>query len=239
MKPRTKRSKQPRNKNDRLRDNRKATSPPLIGYMRVSKADGSQVLDLQHDALIAAGVPQRNLYSDAASGKRDDRPGLDACLKALREGDTLVAWKLDRIGRDLRHLVNLVHDLTKRGIGLRVLAGESAAIDTTTPNGRLMFGFFAALAEFERELIIERTKAGLASARARGRNGGRPFKMTTAKLRLAQAAMGQPGTKIGELCIELGVSRQTLYRHMNPTGQLRPDGERLLSRKRTRSAIVP
>ena len=157
---------------------------------------------------------------------------MDACLKSLRKGDTLVAWKLDRIGRDLRHLVNLVHDLTKRGVGLRVLAGEGAAIDTTTPNGRLMFGFFAALAEFERELIVERTKAGLASARARGRNGGRPFKMTTAKLRLAQAAMGQPGTRIRELCVELGVSRQTLYRHMNPTGQLRPDGERLLGRKR-------
>jgi len=150
-----------------------------------------------------------------------------------------VAWKLDRIGRDLRHLVNLVHDLTKRGVGLRVLAGEGAAIDTTTPNGRLMFGFFAALAEFERELIIERTKAGLASARARGRNGGRPFKMTTAKLRLAQAAMGQPGTKISELCTELGVSRQTLYRHMNPTGQLRPDGEKLLGRKRKATSQAP
>jgi DNA invertase Pin-like site-specific DNA recombinase len=204
----------------------------LTGYMRVSKADGSQVLDLQRDALIGGGVSSDHLYEDHASGKRDDRPGLDACLKSLRKGDTLVAWKLDRIGRDLRHLVNLVHDLTKRGVGLRVLAGEGAAIDTTTPNGRLMFGFFAALAEFERELIVESTKAGLASARARGRNGGRPFKMTTAKLRLAQAAMGQPGTRIGALCIELGVSRQTLYRHINPTGQLRPDGEKLLGRKR-------
>jgi DNA invertase Pin-like site-specific DNA recombinase len=113
-----------------------------------------------------------------------------------------------------------------------VLAGEGAAIDTTTSNGRLMFGFFAALAEFERELIVERTKAGLASARARGRNGGRPFKMTIAKLRLAQAAMGQPGSKVGELCVELGVSRQTLYRHMDPAGRLRPDGEKLLGRKR-------
>ena len=172
-------------------------------------------------------------------GKRDDRPGLDACLKSLRKGDTLVAWKLDRIGRDLRHLVNLVHDLTKRGVGLRVLAGEGAAIDTTTPNGRLMFGFFAAPAQFERELIVERTKAGLASARARGRNGGRPFKMTAAKLRLAQAAIGQPGTKVGELCIELAVSRQTLYRHMNPTSQLRPDGEKLLRRKRKGDYVVP
>ena len=213
----------------------------LIGYMRVSKADGSQVLDLQRDALLAAGVTAGHLYEDHASGKRDDRPGLEGCLKSLRMGDTLVAWKLDRLGRDLRHLVNLVHDLTSRGVGLRVLAGEGAAIDTTTSNGRLMFGFFAALAEFERELIVERTKAGLAAARARGRSGGRPFKMTTAKLRLAQAAMGQPGTKISELCAELGVSRQTLYRHMDPTGQLRFDGKKLLGRKRkgAPSAIKP
>jgi len=158
--------------------------------------------------------------------------GLDGYLKSLRHGDTLVAWKLDRLGRDLRHLVNLVHDLTEWGLGLRVLAGEGAAIDTTTANGRLMFGFFAALAEFECELIVERTKAGLASARARGRSSGRPFKMTGAKLRLAQAAMGQPGTKVGELCTELGVTRQKLYRHVSPKGQFRPDGERLLVRKK-------
>jgi len=211
----------------------------LIGYMRVSKADGSQVLDLQRDALRAAGVASDRLYEDHASGRRDDRPGLEACLKSLRKGDTLIAWKLDRIGRDLRHLVNLVHDLTTRGVGLRVLAGEGAAIDTTTANGRLMFGFFAALAEFERELIVERTRAGLASARARGRNGGQPFKMTAAKLRLAQAAMGQPGTKVGDLCTELGVSRQTLYRHVSPKGVLRPDGLALLARRRTPPASQP
>ena len=200
--------------------------------MRVSKADGSQVLDLQRDALLGAGVDPSRLYEDHASGKRDDRPGLEACLKAVRPGDTLVAWKLDRLGRDLRHLVNLVHELTGRGAGLRVLAGEGAAIDTTTANGRLVFGIFAALAEFERELIVERTKAGLASARARGRNGGRPYKMTAAKLRLAQAAMGQKETKVGELCAELGITRQTLYRHVDPNGQLRPDGEKLLGRKK-------
>jgi DNA invertase Pin-like site-specific DNA recombinase len=203
----------------------------LIGYMRVSKADGSQVLDLQRDALIAAGVESARLYEDHASGRRDDRPGLEACLKSLREGDTLVAWKLDRLGRNLRHLVNLVHDLTKRGIGLKVLAGEGASIDTTTPNGRLMFGFFAALAEFERELIIERTKAGLASARARGRNGGRRFKMTASKLRLAQAAMGMPETKVAALYKELGITRQTLYRHVDPNGGLRADGLKLLGRR--------
>ena len=208
----------------------------LIGYMRVSKADGSQAVDLQRDALVAGGVDPAHLYEDHASGKKDDRPGLEACLKALRAGDTLVSWKLDRLGRDLRHLVNLVDELTKRGIGLRVLAGQGANIDTTTANGRLVFGIFAALAEFEREFIIERTKAGLQAARARGRNGGRPFKMTSAKLRLAQAAMGQPETKIAELCAELGVTRQTLYRHVDPKGALRPDGQKLLDRKTVRAS---
>ncbi len=202
----------------------------LIGYMRVSKADGSQVTDLQKDALMAAGVDDARFYEDHASGKRDSRPGLDACLKALRDSDTLVIWKLDRLGRDLRHLVNTVHDLTKRGVGLRVLAGQGANIDTTTANGRLIFGIFAALAEFERELIVERTKAGLASARARGRNGGRKPKMTPAKLRLAQAAMGRPETKVSDLCVELGVTRQTLYRHVDANGGLRQDGLKLLAR---------
>lgn len=203
----------------------------LIGYMRVSKADGSQATDLQRDALVEAGVGGDQLYQDFASGKRDDRPGLDACLKALRDGDTLVVWKLDRLGRNLRHLVEVVQGLNARGVGLKVLTGQGASIDTTTANGRLMFAFFAALAEFERELIVERTMAGLAAARARGRNGGRPFKMTAAKLRLAQAAMGKPETRIADLCNELGVTRQTLYRHVAPTGDLRPDGDRLLARK--------
>lgn len=203
----------------------------LIGYMRVSKADGSQVVDLQSDALVAAGVAPDQFYTDRASGKRDDRPGLDSCLRSLRDGDTLVVWKLDRLGRNLKHLVDIVQALNGRGVGLKVLTGQGASIDTTTANGRLMFNFFAALAEFERELIVERTNAGLVAARARGRNGGRPFKMTSAKLRLAQAAMGKPETKIGELCAELGVTRQTLYRHVAPTGDLRPDGEKLLGRK--------
>jgi DNA invertase Pin-like site-specific DNA recombinase len=204
----------------------------LLGYMRVSKADGSQVLDLQKDALLAAGVATSHLYQDLASGTREDRPGLAACLKALRQGDVLVAWKLDRLGRDLRHLVNLVHELTERGVGLRILTGHGAAVDTTTASGKLVFGIFAALAEFERELIVERTKAGLLAARARGRRGGRPYKMTAAKLRLAQAAMADPETSVGELCRELGVTRQTLYRHVGPTGELREDGRKLLERRR-------
>lgn len=204
----------------------------LIGYMRVSKADGSQVLDLQKDALLNAGVEENSLYEDYASGKLDERPGLTACLKSLREGDTLVIWKLDRLGRNLQHLINIVHDLQTRNIGLKVLTGQGANIDTTTSAGRLIFGIFAALAEYERELISERTKAGLTAARARGRKGGRKHKMTVAKLRLAQAAMGKPETNIAELCEELGITRQTLYRHVGPQGDLRRDAQKLLEQKR-------
>lgn len=203
----------------------------LVGYMRVSKADGSQTTNLQRDALLEAGINEKQLYQDRASGKKDDRPGLAACLKSLREGDTLVVWKLDRLGRDLHHLVNTVHDLTARRVGLKVLTGQGAAIDTTTAAGKLVSGIFAALAEFERELISERTVAGLASARARGRVGGRPFTMTPAKVRTAMAAMGNRETHVGELCDELGISRQTLYRHVSPTGEIRADGTRVLNRK--------
>ncbi len=201
----------------------------LVGYMRVSKTDGTQTVDLQRDALLAAGVDAAHLYDDHTSGRNDDRPGLAACLKALRADDTLVVWKLDRLGRNLHHLINTVHDLTARGVGLKVLTGQGAAIDTTTPAGKLVFAIFAALAEFERELISERTTAGLASARARGRKGGRPYKMTPAKLRLATASMGKPDTNVGELCAELDISRQTLYRHVSPAGELRPDGLKLLA----------
>ncbi len=200
----------------------------LVGYMRVSKADGSQNTDLQRDALLAVGVQEEQIYQDLASGKREDRPGLKNCLKALRKNDTLVVWKLDRLGRDLRHLINTVHDLTARDVGLKVLTGQGAAIDTTTAAGKLVFGIFAALAEFEREMIRERTLAGMASARARGRKGGRPYKMTQAKLRLAMVSLGQRDTKINPLCAELGISKQTLYRHVSPTGELREDGKKLL-----------
>mgnify|MGYP002382249793 CR=1 FL=1 len=199
----------------------------LIGYARVS--DPSQVADLQHDALKAAGIAGEYIYTDTASGKRDDRPGLAACLKSLRPGDTLVVWKLDRLSRSLRDLVNTVHDLNARGVGFKVLTGQGAEIDTTTAAGKMIFSVFAALAEFERALIVERTNAGLAAAHARGRSGGRPYAMTAAKLRLALAALGQPETRIGDLCVELGVSRQTLYRHVGPDGSLRPDGRRLLA----------
>ncbi|MDQ7774982.1 MAG: recombinase family protein [Paracoccus aminovorans] len=201
----------------------------LIGYARISKADGSQSLDLQRDALIAAAVPVERIYEDQASGTRDDRPGLEACLRSLREGDVLVVWKLDRLGRTLTHLVNTVRDLSDRGIGLRVLTGQGAEIDTTTSAGRMIFGIFATLAEFERDLIKERTMAGLAAARARGRKGGRKFALTKAQVRLAQAAMANRDTSVAALAAELGVKSVTLYRYVDANGNLRDHGKRVLS----------
>jgi len=201
----------------------------LIGYSRISKSDGSQTLDLQIDALIKEGIKEENIYQDRASGSKEDRIGLDSCLKALRQGDTLVVWKLDRLGRSLKHLVDTIQDLTTRKVGFKVLTGQGANIDTTTANGKLIFGIFAALAEFERELISERTKAGLAAARARGRKGGRKFQLTKAKVRLAQIAMRNKETSISELCKELGgITKQTLYRYVAPDGSLRKYGEEVL-----------
>ena len=200
----------------------------LIGYMRVSKNDGSQVLDLQRDALLTAGVEPDRLYEDLASGRKDDRPGLGACLKAMQPGNTLVIWKLDRLGRDLKHLVNTVAELNQRGVGLKVLAGAGAQIDTTTANGRLVFSIFAALAEFETELIRERTLAGLTAARARGRLGGRPRKMTKATLTMAMTAMADPHTNAAEVAQRLGMTTTTLYTYVNGDGSVKEAGQRLL-----------
>ncbi|PSD34245.1 recombinase family protein [Acinetobacter radioresistens] len=180
------------------------------------------------DKFITTDYLQQCLYEDHASGTRNDRPGLAACLKSLREGDVLVVWKLDRLGRSLAHLVNTVKDLSDRNIGLRVLTGKGAQIDTTTASGRMVFGIFATLAEFERDLIRERTVAGLAAARARGRKGGRGFALTKAQVRLAQAAMTQRDTSVSDLCAELGIKRVTLYRYVGPSGELRDYGKRVL-----------
>lgn len=201
----------------------------LLGYMRVSKADGSQVLDLQHDALLAAGVAPERIYKDLASGRFDERPGLLQCLKALQPGNTLVVWKLDRLGRSLRHLVNVIEDLKQKGIGFKVLTGQGAQIDTTTPHGKLVFGMFAALAEFERELIVERTKAGLAAARARGRNGGRPRKMDVYTLKMAMAAMADKQAVAKDVAKRLGITTTTLYMYVNGDGTPKEAGQKLLS----------
>ena len=201
----------------------------LIGYVRVSKSDGSQTLAPQHDAMLAAGVEPDRIYQDLAFGRHDARPGLDACLKALQPGNMLVLWKLDRLGRDLRHLVNTTEDLRLRGVGLKVLAGAGAQIDTTTANGKLAFGIFAAFAEFERELIAERTRAGLAAARARGRMGGRPRKMNRATLTMAMAAMSDPKAKACEVARRLGLTTTTLYTYVNGDGSPKAAGTAVLS----------
>ena len=200
----------------------------LIGYARVSKSDGSQTLDLQRDALINAGVQADKIYEDLASGRKDARPGLDECLKTLRPGDTLIVWKIDRLGRDLRHLVTTVDELRKKNIGFKVLAGQGSQIDTTSPDGRFVFNLFAALAEFERELIAERTKAGLSAARARGRNGGRPRKMDRATLQMAMAALSDPKSVAAEVAKRLNIQTSTLYSYVNGDGSPKKLGSDLL-----------
>ncbi len=197
-----------------------------IGYARVSKYDDSQVLDSQIDALVHHGVLLENVYTDKISGKNDDRPGLINCLKALRSNvdDKLIVFKLDRLGRDLRHLLKIGEDLENRKIALVVLSG-AGEMDTSTSAGRLMFQMFAAFAEFERELIRERTLAGLKAARARGRLGGRPRKVTKAILITAVAAMKQRETIVKDLCEQLGISKSSLYNHVGRNGDLTPKGK--------------
>lgn len=200
----------------------------LVGYARVSKSDGN--LALQKDALIKAGVDPKMIYEEYASGKKEDRPQLSNCLKALRpKEDTLVIWKLDRLGRNLKHLISIVQELAQADIGLCVLTGKGSCIETTSASGRMIFAIFAALAEYERELISERTKAGLKAARARGRKGGRKFLMTKTKLNIARNALQSRDTSIKELCNELKITRYTLYRYLSPEGELRDYGHRLLS----------
>ena len=187
----------------------------LIGYARVSTPD--QSLDLQRDALLAAGCDPKHLYTDVASGAKADRPGLEAALGYLREGDTLVVWKLDRLGRSLTHLVETVHRLEVRGVGFKSLQEH---IDTTTPGGKLIFHVFAALAEFERDLIGERTKAGLTAARARGRRGGRKPALTPKQAALARSMKADPHNSIADICATLKISKRTLYRY---TGEPKPE----------------
>jgi DNA invertase Pin-like site-specific DNA recombinase len=201
----------------------------LIGYARVSKADNSQVLDLQIDSLINAGIQKESIYTDKISGVKDERPGLKNCLKALRKGDTLIVWKLDRLGRNLKHLISIIDDLNKKEIGFKVLAGQGASIDTTMPAGKMIFSIFGAFAEFERELIRERTIAGLKAARARGRKGGRKFQLSKAQVRLAQVAMKNRDTSATDLANELSITRATLYRYVDPNGELREFGKKVLN----------
>ena len=203
----------------------------LVGYMRVSTAD--QNLGLQRDALVAAGISPDRIYEDVCSGRAVDRPGLARALDVARNGDALVIWKLDRIGRSLPPVVGLVGDLQKRGVGLKVLTGD---VDTTTVTGRLVFGIFATLAEFERDLIHERTMAGLAAARARGRSGGRPRVMTRQKLKAAMALMADRDNSARDVAAQLGVSLSTLYAYVDANGLPRERGTELLGKRAAKLA---
>ena len=182
----------------------------LIGYARVSTGD--QTLDLQLDALKQAGCEKT--FTDTVSGTKAERPGLIDALGFLRPDDTLVVWRLDRLGRSLKHLIETVTALSQRGIGFKSLTEQ---IDTTTPNGKLIFHVFGALAEFERDLIRERTQAGLSAARTRGRVGGRPKALPDPKkVAMALALYADPTHPIDEICRTLRISRTTLYRYVTP-----------------------
>lgn len=180
-----------------------------IGYARVSTTD--QDLSLQMNALQVANCEP--IFTDKVSGAKSARPGLDACLKTLRAGDTLVVWRLDRLGRSMQHLVSVVADLKAREVGFRSL--RDGAIDTTTASGELIFNIFAALAQFEAELIRERTRAGLAAARARGRKGGRkPVMKSDPKVRMAKKMYEDGSLTAEEICGSLKISRATFYRYL-------------------------
>ena len=182
----------------------------LIGYARVSTHD--QNLDLQLDALMKAGCDTKYIYKDTISGAKTERKGLSDALSHLRDRDTLVVWRLDRLGRTLKQLIELINDLNARGIGFRSLQEN---IDTTTSGGKLVFHIFGALAEFEREVIRERTNAGLKAARARGRLGGRPKVLDAKKVALATFLYESREHSIRDICETLHVSRATLYKYLS------------------------
>jgi DNA invertase Pin-like site-specific DNA recombinase len=180
----------------------------LIGYARISTTD--QTLAFQHDALTAAGCMK--IFTDTASGSRADRPGLAEALGFAREGDSIVVWRLDRLGRTLAHLIETVNGLSGRGIHFKSLQEH---LDTSSSGGKLVFHFFGALAEFERDLIRERTMAGLAAARARGRKGGRPSKLSPDKLRQLRTLAADKTNLVRSICHTLGISKATFYRYIN------------------------
>src|ERR687896_390947 len=184
-----------------------------IGYARVSTQD--QTLNLQKDALEKAGC--KKIFTDTASGSKAERKGLDEALEYVREGDTLVVWRLDRLGRSLKHLIETISQLDTRKIGFKSLTEN---IDTTTSGGKLIFHIFGALAEFERNLIRERTNAGLSAARARGRIGGRPKALTSRQVRIAQSLYDDPKNSIADICRTFKISKVTLYRSIiNESGK--------------------
>ena len=179
----------------------------LIGYARISTQD--QTLSLQQDALEKVGCAK--IFTDRVSGTKAERKGLDEALSHLREGDTLVVWRLDRLGRSLRHLIDTVTELHNRGVGFKSL---QETIDTTTSGGKLVFHIFGALAEFEREIIKERTQAGLESARSRGKVGGRPKALTSKEVQMLRNMAADKSLTVSDICKTLGIGRTTFYRYV-------------------------
>ena len=190
----------------------------LIGYMRVSSVDDRQSVDLQRDALLAAGVDERHLYSEKASGARDDRSGLKTCLEYLKEGDTLIVWKLDRLGRSLANLLTIITDLKVRGVAFQSLTEQ---MDTTTPHGELLFSLFGALAQYERALTRERVMAGLAAAKRRGRRGGRPPSIDAETIEQITDALNAGASK-ASVCRSFKVPRSTLIGTLDRIGWTGP-----------------
>jgi DNA invertase Pin-like site-specific DNA recombinase len=183
----------------------------MVGYARVST--NGQELQLQIDALLKAGCAKKSIFTDKVSGSKSARPGLDECLAHLKPGDTLVVWRLDRLGRSVRHLIDVVEDLRERGVGFKSVC--DGAIDTTTASGKLIFHIFTALAEFDRSLIQERTRAGLEVARARGRTGGRnPIVTDDPRVQTAKKMHADKTMPIADICTTLRISRPTLYRYV-------------------------
>ena len=178
----------------------------LIGYMRVSTDSDRQSTDLQRDALISAGIDERNIFEDKASGAKDDRVGLARALEYVKSGDTLVVWKLDRLGRSLQHLIEIVSELKSKDVGFKSL---TEGMDTSIPSGELLFHVFGALAQFERSLIKERVNAGLAAARKRGRIGGRPRAIAKEKMEVILEAINN-GMSKAAVCRTFEVKRSTL-----------------------------
>lgn len=177
------------------------------GYARISTSDGRQSLDLQIDALRAAGCDE--IITDQMSGTRDDRPGLAELMAKIQPGDVLTVWRIDRLGRSVSHLLNLVLNLRDQGVEFRSL---TEAVDTRTPSGRFLLTILAAMAAMERDLLIERTKAGLAAARLRGRIGGRPRTITQEQIQMAQKLMNDPSNSVSAICRSLGIAKSSFYR---------------------------
>ena len=184
----------------------------LVGYARVST--NAQELRLQLDALREAGIAKKDIFTDKVSGSKSARPGLDECLSQLKSGDTLIVWRIDRLGRSVRHLIDLVEDLRQRKVGFKSIC--DGAIDTTTASGELVFHIFTALAQFERRLIQERTNAGLKAARARGRLGGRPpMSLDDPRIQTAKKLHADKTMAVSAICKTLQISRPTLYRWLS------------------------